>query len=268
MAKTPRRWWAPTPCSSAPSKFHLHFAELEYGPGNPSSAGESERVFNILINGAQLFTDFDVLSTSGAPNEPVEIVLRDVSPNEDGVVRIQTTRGSGEPMLAGVELFRGAPGKILPIRILCGRSSDLHDDDGVLWSADQYFRGGRSVPRSNQILATDSPNLYAAERDGNFRYRIPVAAGGTYSVKLHCAEQWWGAANPGGGGAGSGIFDVHGNGIAVLKDFDVYQLTGGENRAIVRTLAGLKPNPRGLLDLSFIPTANYAVINAIEVVSE
>jgi hypothetical protein len=151
---------------------------------------------------------------------------------------------------------------------LCGRSTDLRNDQGAAWSADRYFQGGRSVPRSNSITATESPNLYAAERYGNFRYRIPVAQGGRYTVKLHFVEQWWGAANHGGGGAESRVFDVYCNGVALLRGFDVYHQAGGENRALVKTFRGLEPNPQGLLDLTFVPTADYAVVNAIEVLAE
>jgi hypothetical protein len=250
-------------------ELHLHFAELDDRPEASRLTRVAERVFNIAINdGEWAITRFDALSNAGALNEPVELVVKDLEPNAEGAIKVRMTRRGGQPMLAGLELFRGIAGKALPIRLLCGRSTDLRNDQGAAWSADRYFQGGRSVPRSNSITATESPNLYAAERYGNFRYRIPVAQGGRYTVKLHFVEQWWGAANHGGGGAESRVFDVYCNGVALLRGFDVYHQAGGENRALVKTFRGLEPNPQGLLDLTFVPTADYAVVNAIEVLAE
>ena len=250
-------------------ELRLHFAEVEFGPGNPSRAGESERLFDIGFNGREpAFTSFDVLSTAGGPNQPVELVIPGLEPNPEGAIEVRFTRDKGEPMLAGVELFRGLPDKALPVRLLCGRSTEFRNDGGAQWSADRYFQGGRSVPRSNPISATDNPNVYAAERYGNFRYRIPVALGGRYTVRLHFVEQWWGETNHGGGGAGSRLFDVYCNGVALVRGLDVYAEAGGENRVLVKTFPALEPNPQGVLDLSFVPTVNYALVNAIEVLAE
>jgi len=119
----------------------------------------------------------------------------------------------------------------------------------------------------NPILNTPDPSLFSAERYGNFRYVIPVADG-AYTVRLHFAETWWGKSNPGAGGEGSRVFNVQCNGVTLLKAFDVYREGGGENRALVKTFHGIKPNPQGRIELSFIPSANYAVVNAIEVFSQ
>jgi hypothetical protein len=247
----------------------LHFAELINGPEDASRARETERLFDIVVNeGAKVFTSFDVLSTAGGPNQPVELVVPDLEPNADGVIEVRMTPSKGEPMLAGLELFSGIPGKALPVRLLCGRSTDVRSDQGIQWSADRYFEGGREVPRSNILSGAEDPNLYGAERYGNFRYRIPVAKGGRYIVRLHFAEQWWGEANHGGGGAGSRVFDVYCNGVALLRAFDVFSEAGGENRVLIKTFRGLEPSQQGLLDLSFVPIANYAEVNAIEVVAE
>lgn len=79
---------------------------------------------------------------------------------------------------------------------------------------------GTMVPRPVQVGGAPAPEIFRAERYGNFEYRIPAAAG-RYIVTLHFAETWFGPGQPGGGGAGSRIFDVNCNGLALLRSFDV-----------------------------------------------
>jgi hypothetical protein len=82
---------------------------------------------------------------------------------------------------------------------------------------------------------------------------------------LHFAETYFGPGKPGGGGVGSRVFDVYCNGVALLKNFDVYKTAGAADAAVDRTFTGLEPNAQGKFVLSFVPVLNYACINAIEV---
>ena len=70
---------------------------------------------------------------------------------------------------------------------------------GVSWAADQSFTGGKSYSNVRAIAGTTDDVLYQTERSNpSFGYSIPVA-NGTYDVRLHLAEIYWGAT---GGGAG------------------------------------------------------------------
>ena len=109
-------------------------------------------------------------------------------------------------------------------------------------------------------------NLYTRERYGNFSYAIPVGEG-SYAVTLHFAEKFWGLENPGGGGAGDRIFDVLCNGVALLRNLDIYKEAGG-NRPLLKTFHGLQSNAQGKLTVSFVPVRNYASVYAIEVIDE
>lgn len=70
------------------------------------------------------------------------------------------------------------------------------------------------------------------------------------------------------GGIDSRVFDLYCNGRALLRDFDVFREAPGGNRALVKSFHGLKPNAQGQLALDFVPSKNYALVNAIEVVDE
>lgn len=248
-------------------EVHLHFAETVYGPNNPGT-GESSRIFHVDANGRRILSSFDVLSDAGRPNAAATKVFAGLQPDQDGLLRLSFTAVSSTAMINGIEVFRAPSHQPLPVRILAGdRKSALIDKAGQNWGPDRYFFGGRSVPRMNPILNTPDPSLFSAERYGNFRYVIPVADG-VYTVRLHFAETWWGNSNPGGAGEGSRVFNVQCNGMTLLKGFDVYREAGGENRALLKTFHGIKPNPQSRIELSFIPSANYAVVNAIEVFAQ
>jgi len=102
---------------------------------------------------------------------------------------------------------------------------------------------------------------------GHFDYAIPVADG-RYAVTLYFAETYFGVKNKGRFGVGARLFDVYCNGDALLRNFDILQEAGAENRALKKTFHGLQPNAMGKLVLSFVPVKNYASVRAIEVVDE
>jgi len=114
---------------------------------------------------------------------------------------------------------------------------------------------------------TPDSELFQNERYGHFSYAIPVAEGSTYTAKLYFAETYWGPDNLGGGGPGMRVFDVFANGVAMLRNFDIFR-EGGSNRAVVKTFRGLRPSPQGKLNFDFVPVVNYASLYAIEVLDE
>jgi hypothetical protein len=123
------------------------------------------------------------------------------------------------------------------------------------------------VVRPTPVTGTSEPGLYRSERFGNFNYSIPVAPG-RYAVTLKFSEAWFGSGRPGGGGTGSRVFDVYANGLALLRNFDIFKEAGAPERALDRTFRGITPNAQGKIALSFVPVKNYACVNAIEIVDE
>ena len=88
------------------------------------------------------------------------------------------------------------------------------------------------------------------------------------SVRLKFSEGHYGHQNTGVGGLGSRVFDVYCNGVALLRNFDIYREAGGEGRPLDRTFSGIRPNAQGKVILSFVPIKGMACVNGIEVVEE
>jgi len=247
-------------------EFRLYFVETNFGPATYAGGGESSRVFSIDMNGKPLLPEFDPFREAGGNNVAHVCVFKDVTPAPDGYLHLRFRRFKDEPFVNALEVVPGIPGKLHPIRIVA-QDNSYTDRTGRVWSPDCYFSGGRLITHKGPVAGTPDPDLYAGERFGNFSYAIPVASG-KHTVTLRFAETYFGAENAGFGGVGSRVFDVYCNGVALLRNFDIFKEVGGANRAVDKTFRGLEPNAAGLLVLSFVPIKNYACVNAIEVVEE
>ncbi|HEV2417605.1 MAG TPA: malectin domain-containing carbohydrate-binding protein [Terriglobia bacterium] len=247
-------------------ELRLYFAEAIYGPDTLSGGGEGSRVFTVTANGKPLLSNFDVLSDAGGNGIADVRVFKDITPGPDGYLRLKFGRNISDPFVDAIEAVPSERGKINPIRIAT-QEDCFTDHAGNFWSPDRYFKGGRLAVRKIPVSNTPDPGLFSGERYGSFSYAIPVAEG-KYKLTLKFAETFFGPNNAGGGGAGSRIFDVYCNGVALLRNFDVFKQAGAENRALEETFNGLKPNAQGKLVLEFVPVVNYASVNAIEVVDE
>src|SRR5262249_33451628 len=150
------------------------------------------------------------------------------------------------------------------VRIRAGWTASWKNSEGQDWQADSYFLGGNALGRrtnpaedSNSSLP-DLP-LYASERWGNFSYALPVSDGKS-RVTLKCCEGHYGKKNSGVGGPGSRLFDVYCNGVALMRNFDIFKEAGGEGRPIDRSFAGIRPNAQGKILLSFVPVVGMACV--------
>jgi len=247
-------------------EMRLFFAETNYGDGNVDGGGETSRLFDVAVNGRPVLEYFDVISDAAGANTADVKVFKDVEPAPDGVLHLSFLSRKALAIVNAIELAPGERGRLRPIRMLA-RESGYTDTLGRVWVPDSYSTGGRLVTRQQEVAGTPDPGIYQSERYGNFSYAIPVATG-SYSLILHFAESWHGPGRPDGGGAGSRLFDVFCNRAPLLRDFDVFTEAKGGYRALERRFTGLKSNAQGKLELAFVPTRNYACVNAIEVLDE
>ena len=135
----------------------------------------------------------------------------------------------------------------------------------------QHLPGGSVLHRridaqgENAITGTTDQALYQNERWGNFSYAIPVT-NGTYDVKLHFVELYYGTSAPGGNGKRVFGIDVLDTPTSPdLSNIDIYSQVGA-NAALVKTIAGVTVTD-GVLNLkSVYGTADDPEIAAIEVV--
>jgi hypothetical protein len=245
-------------------ELHLYFAETMFGP--PNSGGESSRVFHVAVDRrGRILSDFDVISDAGGPGILDERVFKDISPGPDGLLKIRFMSGANQAMVSAIEVEPARPHRLNPIRMVA-QDRAYTDSNEHVWLPENYWMGGQTGFHSAIIDGTGDRELYGRERFGNFSYAIPVDAG-EYAVTLHFAETYWGGENPGGGGVGSRVFEVLGNGIALIRNLDIYKEAGAD-RALVKTFHHMKPNAQGKILLSFVPVHNYASLCAVEVEDE
>ena len=254
------------PLSPGGYELRLYFMERMIGPGTLGQGGENSRLFNLLVNGKIMLSAFDPYSDAGGNLIAHVRAFKGVSPGSDGYLRIEFTPSRDEPFVNAIEIIPTPDRRVPPIRIVAQENS-VTDAQGRLWSPDQYYRGGVLVRRQPAFTDNTDPSVFTGERFGHFSYVIPVPDG-IYGLTLYFTEAYFGAQDQGLGGVGSRVFDVYCNGEALLRDFDVFHETGASNRALVKSFHKLKPNAQGQLALDFVPSKNYALINAIEVVDE
>lgn len=246
-------------------ELRLHFAETLYGEDNVAGGGESSRVFNVWINDREALHEFDVIAEAGASTADVR-AFKDITPAADGKLHLRFEPFSNPPQLSAIEITPGTPGRLLPIRMVA-LDRVYVDKQGREWEPDRYARGGQVVVRSRPVAGDYDPELFRGERFGNLHYAIPVPPG-RYGVTFYFAEAWFGPDTPAGGGAGSRVFDILCNGLALRRGFDIFKEAHGGERGITWTAHGLEPNPQGKLDLALPPARNYSCVNALEVLDE
>ena len=247
-------------------ELRLHFAETHFGEDNLGGyGGEGSRAFRVEINGATVIERLDVVGESGPSTADIK-VFRDVTPAADGKLHLTFTPLVTVPFLNAIEVIPGTPGRLKPIRIVT-QPRAYTDTAGRVWMPDRFAVGGQMVKRSGAVSGAPDPGLFAGERFGNLAYTIPVPPG-QYSLTLYLSEQWIGPELPGGGGAGSRLFDVLCNGVVLARDFDIFGRAGGSNRALLQTFRGLQPNHQGKLAITLVPARNFPLVNALEIAEE
>jgi hypothetical protein len=259
-------------------ELHLFFVETHYGPGTLSGGGETNRLFDVLLNGKLLLKSFDIIKDAGGGNLGDERVFKDVTPAADGYAHLSFQALNDIPVLNAIAIVPAPKGRINPIRI-AAQDSPYTDHEGNFWSPDRYYNGGQlalHIART-AVRQTLDPSLYSGERFGNFSYTIPVPPG-KYKVTLRFAETYWGIENQRHavpdqdgsvlGGIGSRVFDVYCNGTVLLRNFNIFKAAGGALTAVDKTFRDLEPDAQGKLILNFVPVRDYACVNAIEVDDE
>lgn len=254
-------------------ELRLHFAETGLVDFvSAESSGEGQRVFRVAANGKPLLEMFDVVADAAGTNISNERVFRDISPAADGFLHLSFTGFRGAAILNGIEVLPVSPGKVRPIRIRAGWTAAWQDSAGQQWRADSYFLGGNALVRTVNPARESMPvpadmALYSSERWGHFSYAIPVAEG-RYRVTLKFCEGHYGKRNTGVGGLGSRLFDVYSNGVALLRNFDIFREAGGEGKPLDRSFRGIRPNAQGKILLNFVPVKGMACVNGIEVLDD
>ncbi|MGE5647679.1 MAG: malectin domain-containing carbohydrate-binding protein [Acidobacteriota bacterium] len=246
-------------------EMRLHFAQ-SLAPWTLTDQPAGAFEVYVSINGTANVLKLN-FAADGATSSTADVrVFKNISPAGDGKLHLEFHPGAEFSFVNAIEITPGIRNRMQPIRIST-REYFYTDHAGLLWPPDRWYRGGSIILRRDAVSGTEDPDLFSSERYGTFDYLIPVAHG-TYAVKLGFAETWFGPTLPGGGGAGSRIFDVDCNGMPLVKSLDVYKEAGGAGKVLIKTFHGLQPREDGKLHLTFTPRRNYAMVNTIEVLDE
>ena len=203
--------------------LRLYFADpLRDSPALKDGEDEENvRRFTIHLNGRPLLEQFDAVSDEGEAQVDVR-AFKDIAPAPDGKVHIQFFPEPHRPFVNAIELVPSRAGHYNPVRI-AARDSAYTDPDGKTWGPDNYFIRGRLVRHGIPESAGNLPELFRAERYGNFAYSVPVPPG-SYTLTLYFAETIFSPVAPSSlcRGPGCRVFDVTCNGVSLLHDFDVF----------------------------------------------
>ncbi len=234
----------------------------EPGPTSTSPLAPQARVVDDRRGIAWHPSRWQIWVLGGAVIVGVMIVAAFLVRNRSGTQPI--IRTSGSPQVTAEPVVGLPVGD--EVRILAGASRKYVDHAGKLWSADVYFSGGSAVPSAvRHIWRTQDPIIYRNSRQGEFTYNIPLKPG-TYELRLHFAETFYGPESAGGGGEGSRLMTVVVNGQPLLRDYDVLADAGGDRTAEVKVFADVSPAGDGQLHLSFSTVkSGSAMLSAIEV---
>ncbi len=162
------------------------------------------------------------------------------------------------------------PNAPAPKFINCGSTTQYISLAGDTFRADNFFSSPTFAFTNNSIpdiLNTGDDQLYRTERyAGSFSYAIPVN-NGTYDIKLHFAELYYGATGgqPANGGPGKRLFNVSLEGIQALTNYDVWVAAGGAEMAVIETISNVAVTD-GFVNITFTAVLNNAKVNAISII--
>jgi endoglucanase Acf2 len=241
----PATYTIPGLTAGASTTVTLHFAETFW-----SAAGK--RQFNVIINGTQVLTNFDIFANAGAMNKAIEENFA-ATVNSSGQVVIQFADGAVDnPMVSGIVVTTtGAPASgsqaasgtgsgaapAAPPPTTVSASSGklaIHAGGGAVGSfvADADFSGGNVATSpaaiDESLIPSPAPPqaLYQANRWGPVTYTLPgFTPGAAATVTLHFAETFWSAS-------GKRQFNIAINDKQVLTNFDIFANAGAMNKAI------------------------------------
>lgn len=215
--------------------------------------------------------------TSLAPQDSTTVEVRFL-PRTEGLktaVLLVQYNNSQSPLrvpLYGIAKDAGTT-VVVHYRIKSGSSTAL-TLNGKTWLPDTDFAFDNLEPYRNrnvqEISGTDEDELYLLEQssDGDkrpFRYQLPLDSNGTYALRLHFSEVYWGAPGNGlTGGVGSRIMDVQAEGSTVIANLDIVQ-EAGVAAALVRQVQASVADSK--LDLLFTASVNRPSLSAVEVYS-
>jgi beta-glucanase (GH16 family) len=237
--------------ANAAYALRLHFAEL-------SATAKGQRVFDVVANGTQLLTGFDIFAKAGGAFNALGPSFA-VNADATGQIAITLNPVVGDPQINGIEI------EALPV--VDAAAVNAGGGPVGVWSANTdapQLIATTSASVGTAGVSSPAPQaVYESQRfmnAGALVYQIPgLTPNASYAVRLHFAEL--NATGP-----GQRVVDVGINDAPVLANFDIYAATGGQNIAAVETF-NATANSNGQIMVGLTPVAGNPALNGIEVVA-
>ncbi len=227
----------PCPCSINPTQQSF------------DSAGETGSIGVTAGSGCAWTTQSNaswLTITAGAIGSGSGTTVYSVAANSSTLAR------TGTITVAGQIFTVTQSAAVQPVLGINAGGVDYTSGKGIHYLGDQYFSGGVTVTTGSAIQGTADGPLYQVGRSGNFSYAIPLPDG-NYDLTLKFADFTYSLP-------GQRVFDVLIGGTKVLKDFDIYALSG-KNTALDITFSVSVTH--GTLNIQFVPIIADAQINAL-----
>lgn len=250
----------------------MHFAETAF-------AAAGQRQFNVLVNGQQVLTNFDIFAAAGQQNKAIVQTINTTA-DQNGAILLQLAPGAADqpeiraldvvPSTGGVG-YGGAGGSTTYIAIDSGGPVEGNfqaDLDGGSFGLplNALTAGGGTNTTTQTISTTGVSNpapaaVYQTERYGAFGYVFTGLLPKTsYTLRLHMAEGVT-AYNA----AGDRLFNVRVNGAQVLTDYDIFANAGAQDQAVIKQLSATS-DEHGIVSVQFSPGTNDAAsLRGIEI---
>ncbi|WP_162054270.1 InlB B-repeat-containing protein [Pontibacter pamirensis] len=175
--------------------------------------------------------------------------------------------GDGQPRITLLRVGQAETEPQIAVKLINAGGNQLVDSQSRTWSEDIHFSGGITSSKTFDVVGTTDDELYRnyryASSGAPFSYSLPMSEAGTYTVKLHFLEPYFGAPGGGTGRVGARVFHVDIEGQRVLNNYDILAQKGA-GQAVVKTFYGINVTD-GSLDLLFTSVRDNAIISAIEI---
>ncbi len=232
--------------------------QLDFAEEYWTAAGS--RTFNVLVNGTQVLTNFDIFATAGGEFKAVDKSFT-ATASSAGAVTIQFVSVKDNAQVNGIQVTPVSGGGTGPGT--GGADISAGGPAAAPFVADEDYTGGTATSTTTAITTTGVTNpapqsVYQHNRYGNFTYTIPgLTAGASYTVRLDFAEEYWTAA-------GSRTFNVLINNNQVLTNFDIFATAGGEFKAVAESFTATASST-GTITIQFVTVKDNAQVNGIEI---
>ncbi len=237
-----------------------HHNELWFGVDGVEG-GPGKRVYDIILEGVVRYSDFDLAVVNN--NNPYTFTVNAVAVS-DGFLTLELDASVDRAHINGLAIISEDPGNTTERYINMGTLDDF-THQGKLYESELKNRFNSTETYSNTSASSEA--LFQSERYmdntvGSLNYDIKVP-NGTYTVKTHHNELWFGSSHPSAppAAAGNRVFDIIIEGALLAHDFDIYTVG---NSAYTHTFTGVVVSD-GVLSIEMPASVDNATISGIAI---